>query len=646
MVDLISPLRPSDRVPKRYQKQVLITNILAFLFSWVTLGIFLLYYLTLGWLSTLFYILLVAVLFLFIPAVNQWISHRLGRVAFCVIPVWLTMAITIYFKIEDTQGLTFIPYFDSRFILMAATILPGIVFRLEERPQLIICLGSTSLFFYLYDPIHELFGAGFFQRGFTDPSYNYINYIGGVTYTVLLFGILLLRSVLERSERELLAHNMQLIEKQNEIEAQHEELLQHQEEVMTSSEKLELANRVITDQQEALKKYNETLEALVEEKSFELVRTNEELIKHNNELLQFSYTVSHNLRGPVARMLGLTRLLKRTESLTEKEELQNMILKSSEELDEILRDLSMIIDIRNDLYRVREKVILEEEWSKAMSLLGENTKSVSELNVDFTAAPYVFGVRPMVQSVFYNLLSNAIKYQSPDRRLRIQVKSLRLEDNKTLISISDNGLGIDLKTQRQNVFKLYKRFHSHVTGKGLGLYLVKTQLEALGATISVQSEPDTGTTFHLVFSEPREISRQVFYDNDAVQLCYDGYLNIIIIAWKRQPDSKEYREALEAVLASMNIYQSPGWISDVRKQGKISEEDQIWFLQSIVPELARSGLKWTAAIGMDAPMRSDYYERVRAAADVAGFELRLFGSTEESISWLEELVLTRKVAES
>lgn len=625
-------------MPKRYERQVLITNILSVIFCVITLGILTIFYSLFGWINSLSYILLVAILFLTVPVINYFFDHRVGRVIFCLIPVWLTMAITIYFKIDDIAGVTYIPYFDSRFILMASTILPGVVFRLEERRQLMICLGSTSILLVLFDPIHEIFGAGFYQRGFSDPSYNYMNYIIGVTYSVLLFGILLLRSILERSERDLLKHNVELVEKQNEIEAQHEELLQHQEEMLTSSEKLEQANLVITRQQDALQKYNKTLEALVEEKSYELLNTNEELIKHNSELLQFSYTVSHNLRGPVARMLGLTRLLKRSESASDREGLQDMILKSSEELDEILKDLSLIIDIRNDLYRVREKVYLEDEWNKAASLLGENIKSVYKLHVDFQQAPYIFGVRAMVQSIFYNLFSNAIKYQSPDRKLRVEVISARQDGNKTTIEFSDNGLGIDLKNHERNLYKLYKRFHTHVTGKGLGLYLVKTQLDSLGGSISVRSEPHYGTTFTLEFSEPEEVSRQVFFDNEAVQLCFDGNVNIITIYWKRTITSREYREAYEAVLNSLKIYQVPGWISDIRNQGHVSEEDQVWFVEKIIPELVRCGLKRTAIIGLDAPDKTTYNKRLMRTALTNGFEIQIFQSMEDSLPWMEKIL--------
>jgi signal transduction histidine kinase len=629
-------------VPSRYERQVLISNVLAVTFALVTAGIFVIFYSLFGWISTLPLIIAVAVLFLFVPAVSRWINHRLGRVAFCVIPVWLTMGITIYFKLDNNNVPTLMSYFDSRYILLASTILPGIVFRLEERTQLLICLGSTSVFLYFYDPIHVMFGVGYYQSGYTDSYYRYISYIVPVTYTVLLFGILLLRSVLERSESNLLAQNHELIEKQNEIEAQHEELLQHQEEMLTSSEKLEQANRLITEQQEELERYNATLEALVEEKSSELMRTNDELIKHNNELLQFSYTVSHNLRGPVARMLGLTRLLKNTQSFTERGELQDMILKSSVELDEILKDLSLIIDIRNDLYRVREKVHLQEEWNRALSLLGDNVKSVFQMDVDFSAAPYIYGVRPMVQSIFYNLLSNAIKYQSPERKLKIGATSVRLEDAKTLISITDNGLGIDLKAQQKNLFKLYKRFHTHVTGKGLGLYLVKTQLDTLGATISVQSEPDKGSAFHMVFSRPEEVTRQVFYETDAVQLCYDGNRNIVLILWKRDVSSKEFRETFEAAIASFQIHQTPGWISDVRQQGNIAEEDLAWFNENIIPELMKAGFQRTAIIGLSAPDRKEYYEQLQRMSARSGFQLKAFDSLDDSLEWMTEIAGTNQ----
>lgn len=639
MPEVFYYLKPSASLPRNYENQVLITNVLSFIFFGVTLGILAIFYSTFGWISPLPYILMVALLFLMIPGLNRWLSHKLGRVAFCLIPVWLTMVVTIHFKLTAPEAITYVTYFDSRFILMAAAILPGIVFRIEERAQIFLCVASISVFIFLYDPIHELFGAGYYQRGFNDPSYQYINYIVSVTYSVLLFGIFLLRSTFEKSEKEVLTQNHELIEKQNEIEAQHEELLQQQEEVLASSEKLEQANRMILSQQVELQKYNDTLEALVEEKNADLIATNEELVKYNNELLQFSYTVSHNLRGPVARMLGLTRLLKKSDA-ADRTKLEDLILRSTEELDEILKDLSLIIDIRNDIYSVREKVYLQDEWNKAMSLVGDGTRSIFDLQVSFDDAPYIFGVRPMVQSIFYNLLSNAIKYQSPDRKLNVIVQSSRTDNNVTILKISDNGLGIDLKAQEKNVFKLYKRFHTHVGGKGLGLYLVKTQVETLGGNIQVESELDSGTTFTIRFSPPEQVDRQLFYDQDAARLYYDGNQNIIVIKWNRSPSGNEFRQVFHAVLSSLNVYHSPGWISDVREQGMINESDQAWLVQTILPQLASCGLRFVAMVGNDQTSRSEYFKKLQAACDLYAVTLRYFDDFDAARAWMETILVT------
>lgn len=634
VVDFSSFLQPALHVPDRYKRQVYITNILAFIFCWVTLGIVAIFYFLLGWVVTLPYIFVVALLFLLGPVFNQWVNHRFGRIVFCLIPVWLTMFVTVYFKIEE-ENPTYVFYFASRFILMSTPILSGLVFRLEERKPLFICLGSSTIAMLFYDPIHQLFGVGYFQKGFSDPAYNYINYIAGISYGVLVFGILLMRSVLEKSEAALAVKNSDLQQKQYEIEAQHEELLQHQEEMTSNSEKLAEAYSVITKQQAVMEKYNTRLEAIVTRKSQELKRTNEELIKHNNELIQFSYTVSHNLRGPVARLLGLARLFKVSDEGEEKRQLQDLIFRSTEELDEILKDLSLIIDIRNDLYRVREKVYLREEWMKAETFLAENIKTEFDFDIDFSEAPFVFGVRPMVQSIFYNLLSNAIKYQNPEKSLKVSVRSYSLSSLKTVVEIRDNGLGIDLKNQEKDVFKLYKRFHSHVAGKGLGLYLVKIQVEALGGKISLESEPGKGTVFKLVFTQPEEVSKQVFHENDAVQLYYDANLKITVIVWKRNITSEEYRDTFMRVLDSLKIYKTPGWISDIRKQGNVSEDDQQWLLRTLAPDAIASGLRQVAIVGFN-KNDSIYYKFIEKVATEYAIQFRSVATMDEALKWMRD----------
>ena len=108
----------------------------------------------------------------------------------------------------------------------------------------------------------------------------------------------------------------------------------------------------------------------------------------------------------------------------------------------------------------------------------------------------IFSIRGFIHSIIYNIISNAIKYKSPERKPEIQVKIYQ-EDNNIILIIADNGLGIDLPHQRDKVFGLYKRFHFHTEGKGVGLYTVKTQVEILGGKIDVQSDVDKGTTFKI-----------------------------------------------------------------------------------------------------------------------------------------------------
>jgi signal transduction histidine kinase len=632
---LFALIKPAPFVPKYYERQIVITNILAFIFSAVTLGVAAIYYALFGVTISTWLLVTESIIFCSIPLIIK-LDYNYGRLALCVIPTLMTMAITIAFKFSIANP-SYIVYLDSRFILMATVILPVICFRLQEKQFIYVSLLCTAFCVILFDPVHEIFGVGYYQKGHTELSYRYLNYVVCIIFFLISFGIMLLRSVLERSELELIQQNDNLIEKQNEIEAQTEELLQQQEEMVASSEKLEEANRVIVKQQDELETYNHALEKLVEEKSAQLINTNEELVKYNNELIQFSYTVSHNLRGPVARMLGLTRLLKRSDDDNEKNRLEDMVVKASEELDEILKDLSLIIDIRNDIYRIREKVFLQDEWNKAVNLLGTNVKSVFRLAVDFSDAPYVFGIRPMVQSIFYNLLSNAIKYQSPERKLELDIYSVKLDDQRTMIQVSDNGLGIDLKAQRNNIFKLYKRFHPHVPGKGLGLYLVKTQVETLGGVIEVESEPDFGTSFKLFFAEPETVTRQVFHESAAVALYYDGHLNIVIIEWKQQPTTQEFRDAFRAVIASLQVYRSPGWVSDITRMGSVHEEDKKWFIHEIIPQFVNQGLKQIAVTGLDPhPKKLQGFDEFRKLIGKHGFEARLFPSVEESLLWMED----------
>jgi signal transduction histidine kinase/uncharacterized protein HemY len=261
------------------------------------------------------------------------------------------------------------------------------------------------------------------------------------------------------------------------------------EEIESQAVKLVESNRNISD-------LNRNLERIVAEKTVELRKTNEELVKYNQELLQFSYTVSHNLRGPVARLLGLSELAHTEEELDKAKNWINLINKTTGDLDVIIKDISKLLDLRNEPNQYRENVDLEKEWQQSTSLLADVLSGDEIIVSHFAEFPALNTVRAFIQSVFYNLLSNAIKFRSLDRKLKVTATS-RYEDGNLIIEVTDNGLGFDTHIHKEKLFKLYKRFHTHVAGRGLGLYLIKAQLDVLHGTIEVESKLDYGSVFRI-----------------------------------------------------------------------------------------------------------------------------------------------------
>lgn len=223
-----------------------------------------------------------------------------------------------------------------------------------------------------------------------------------------------------------------------------------------------------------------------------------DIIRRNQDLEQFSYIVSHNLRGPLANIIGIASELEDDSNTLESERLLKEGLSvSARRLDEVIIDLNGILDLRKNITESKEPVSLY--W-----LVGTIKDSIIDLvrsenvtiTTDFGAISEVVSLKSYLYSIFYNLILNSIKYRQPHLDPVIEIKSER-NGAKMELTFKDNGLGIDLEAKRDQVFGLYKRFHSHVEGKGLGLYMVRTQAEMLGGSISISSEVGSGTTIRL-----------------------------------------------------------------------------------------------------------------------------------------------------
>jgi PAS domain S-box-containing protein len=240
----------------------------------------------------------------------------------------------------------------------------------------------------------------------------------------------------------------------------------------------------------------------LKEKEIERETLLNELSDRYNELMQFNYIVSHNLRAPVANLVGLSNILSLPEiDEAEKVQIFKHVSESATRMDNLIKDLSVILSSRSTINEKKEEVLLPEiiqsiEDNLEKQLLETQAVINKEISEE---AKSLYTIKSYIQSIFHNLISNAIKYCSPERRPQIRIKAERVGNNY-IIKVSDNGMGIDLEKHGSYLFGLYKRFNLEIEGKGLGLHMTRNQVKALGGNIQVESQPGEGTTFTINFN--------------------------------------------------------------------------------------------------------------------------------------------------
>ncbi|OUL61709.1 PAS domain-containing protein [Flavobacterium sp. AJR] len=240
-----------------------------------------------------------------------------------------------------------------------------------------------------------------------------------------------------------------------------------------------------------------TEEKKLEKEKEHLIR---ELTQNNKDLKQFSYITSHNLRSPLSNLTGLLNLIEDIPIENEElKEILNGFNKSTHLLNETINDLVKVIIIKDNPSIQKEEVLLNEVFENVFNQLNfqiELYKPIIKLKFEKVTVLNIN--KAYIESILLNLLTNSIKYRSEDRKLKITISANQIDDSISLI-FKDNGIGIDLERNRDKVFGLYQRFHNYPDSKGLGLYLVKSQVETMGGTISIDSEVNKGTSFTLIF---------------------------------------------------------------------------------------------------------------------------------------------------
>ncbi len=225
-----------------------------------------------------------------------------------------------------------------------------------------------------------------------------------------------------------------------------------------------------------------------------------ELQEQNRQLDDFAHIISHNMRSPIGNITALIGLLNEKSSMEDYQLILRKLNDVSGNLKETMNELMETLKVKKNTDVVQVELQFQEVLDKVIqSLQGEIIQTGAIVQSDFKASSLRYS-KTYLESIFQNLISNAIKYKTRNRTPEIVIRTVQLE-NAIEMRVSDNGLGIDMKQYGDKLFGLHKTFHEHKDARGVGLFLVKTQIEALGGSIHVESEVDKGSTFIIHFAQ-------------------------------------------------------------------------------------------------------------------------------------------------
>ncbi|WP_228236910.1 sensor histidine kinase [Allomuricauda sp. M10] len=229
------------------------------------------------------------------------------------------------------------------------------------------------------------------------------------------------------------------------------------------------------------------------------VLTNQQVVQQNNELQNFVRIISHNLRGPISNLLMLCKIYD-WGIHDMNDDIMKKIEHTTEALDQTIKDLNLSLSLKRVDKEQFKEVRLKEVMKDVDGLLfDEIEKKKAIIQTNFSQVEVIKGIKSYFSNIFYNLIINALHYSQEDERPLIKLST---EDTETevILRVSDNGIGIELTPEKERkIFDMYGRLSGATEGKGLGLYLVKTQVEAMDGKIEVKSKKDVGTTFILHF---------------------------------------------------------------------------------------------------------------------------------------------------
>lgn len=272
--------------------------------------------------------------------------------------------------------------------------------------------------------------------------------------------------------------NQEILKQKDEIESQNNQLLSKNNEISKAKKEIGISNKELIS-------INSNLEDMVADRTSSLKHTNNELINANNELDLFIYRASHDLKGPIARLLGITLLAKMDNKDDALKEYIDLIEKGAVDINKVLNKL-------NNVHFINREIINREEidFNKILKECKENLTNYideTDLSIKLTSEPN-FSLNSdyiLMKIILENLLENGVIFKKT-KKVQIEV-TLRTSRKSIIISVEDNGLGI-LKDQHEKIFDMFYRGSERSKGNGLGLYLVRKAVQKLHGKINVESD--------------------------------------------------------------------------------------------------------------------------------------------------------------
>jgi len=217
--------------------------------------------------------------------------------------------------------------------------------------------------------------------------------------------------------------------------------------------------------------------------------------KHNETLRNFAYIVSHNLRSHASNISLLSGILKDAVGEPLEQNVQSMLEQASERLSDTIDHVNDVVIINTEGEAVNERLNLKKAADEAVSTVSAISENINaEISVNISSRIEVAGTHAYLESVLLNLITNSVKYRADNRTCLINVAAKKKKD-RVILTVEDNGLGIDLEKHEESLFGMYKTFHGNSDARGIGLFITKNQVDSMGGNISVESQVNKGTKF-------------------------------------------------------------------------------------------------------------------------------------------------------